>query len=236
MSAPVVETLFVGKVKKMGMENATDPMDKPWESGMFKESVTGKIWLGRNGLSGDEVADTKNHGGPEKAIFAYPAAHYREWRKEPKLAAISAGSMGENLSVTGCDESTVCIGDIYKFGNAVIQVSQPRRPCWKPARRFRLHDFALRIQESGLTGWYFRVLKEGYVQGNEKLLLRERPCPRWSIAKCNEVMYGKKDDFILAEELASCELLAANWKESLRKRLAGEEAPSDKRVFGPNKE
>ncbi|WP_071394877.1 MOSC domain-containing protein [Bacillus tuaregi] len=234
MSKPYIERLFAGKVKKLGQPHAMNPMDRQWESGMFKDRIHEKIWLSKTGLKGDEVADTKNHGGEEKALFAYSIHHYDEWRKEPALEAIGIGSMGENLAVRHMDENTVCIGDTFQFGEAIIQVSQPRQPCWKPARRFRLLDFALQIQKSGRTGWYFRVLQEAFVQEQVKLELLERPYPQWTIAKCNKVMHVKKEDRKLAEELASCDLLAINWRETLHKRAAGENGSIDKRVFGPN--
>lgn len=235
MATPYVQHMFAGKVKQMGIPNAVDPMDRQWESGMFKKEVEGSIWLGQIGLRGDEVADTKNHGGLEKALFTYPVTHYDDWRKELKLESIGIGSMGENLAVINIDEDSVCIGDTYQFGDGVIQVSQPRQPCWKPARRFRMIDFALRIQDSGRTGWYFRVLKEGFVHDKVELVLLERPYPEWTISKCNEVMHVKKDKLKLAEELASCELLAENWKKTLNKRLDGEVSSIDKRIYGPNK-
>lgn len=236
METPYVEKLFTGKVKKLGDPNGSSPMDKPWESGMFKKEREEKIWLGKTGLAGDEVADLKNHGGPEKAVFAYPAIHYGYWKETLQLPEIGMGGMGENLAVRFMDEGNVCIGDTYEFGEAVIQVSQPRQPCWKPARRYRILDFALKIQQSGKTGWYFRVLKEGFVQGGTGLKLVERPYPEWTIARSNEVMHVKKNDLKLAEQLLSCELLAPNWKRTLMKRLSGEESAVEKRVYGPNKE
>lgn len=232
---PYVEKLLTGKVKQLGDVHAVDVMDREWKSGMFKQCVHDKIWLGKIGLSGDEIADTKHHGGVEKAVFAYPIAHYDFWKEHLNLEPIGIGAMGENLAVRQMDEHSVCIGDMYQFGEAVIQVSQPRQPCWKPARRFRMLDFALHIQQSGKTGWYYRVLKEGFVQGDMALQLLERPYPQWTIAKANEVMHVRKDDLKLAEELASCSFLAENWKETLNKRLAGENASIDKRVYGPNK-
>lgn len=236
MGTPYVKRLLVGRVKQIGNPDASNPMDRQWESGIFKKSVDDSVWLSETGLTGDEVADKKNHGGPEKAVFAYPITHYEKWKKELEIKHIGIGAMGENLAVQFLDEHNVSIGDTYQFGDAVIQVSQPRRPCWKPARRFRILDFALRIQNTGRTGWYFRVLKEGYVQGGVELTLLERPYDEWTIAKCNEVMYEKKGDLELAEELASCEFLAANWKKTLMKRLAGKESSVEKRVFGPNKD
>ena len=236
MSAPYVKKLLAGKVKKIGDPDASNRMAQQWESGIFKNSVKEKLWLSQTGLTGDEVADTKNHGGPEKAIFAYPTIHYDLWKEELDLKEIGIGAMGENMAVHSMDEHSVCIGDTYQFGDSVIQVSQPRQPCWKPARRFRMIDFALLIQQSGRTGWYFRVLKEGFVQGELEVTLLERPYPQWTIAKCNEVMHIKKDDVKLVKELYSCRFLAESWRQTLSKRLAGEKPTIEKRVFGPNKD
>ena len=233
---PYVHKIFVGKVKQLGDSNATNAMDKPWETGMFKDEHPDKIWLGKSGFTGDEVADKKNHGGPEKAVFAYPIRHYPYWKEALELESIGMGAMGENLAVLEMDEFTVCIGDTFKFGDAIIQVSQPRQPCWKPARRFGILDFALQIQQSGFTGWYFRVVQEGDVVSGIDLELIDRPYPEWSIAACNEVMHIYKDDLRRADELASCELLAPNWKRTLNKRLRGQDSNIAKRVFGPNKQ
>ncbi|WP_188208183.1 MOSC domain-containing protein [Alkalibacillus aidingensis] len=219
MSAPYIKELLVGRVKKIGDSEASIQRERQWESGMFKEGTNDQLWLSRTGLASDEVADKKNHGGPEKAIFAYSTCHYDYWKEDLGLEKIGIGAMGENLAVQSMDEHSVCIGDRYQFGDSVIQVSQPRKPCWKPARRFNINDFALRIQQTGRTGWYFRVLEEGYVQSEVELSLLERPYPQWTIAKCNEIMYEKKDDIKLNKKLYSCELLADKWKQSLAKRL-----------------
>jgi len=210
MNYPYVRELRTGKVKKFGNEHAKDPMERTWKSGIFKKERTEPIMLRENGLEADEVADKKNHGGPEKALFAYPANHYDYWQAELATEEIDIGGMGENLVIDDADEFSVFIGDTYQFGDAIIQVSQPRQPCWKPARRFKVLDLALRIQNSGRTGWYFRVLKEGMVEADSELKLMERPYPQWSIAACNEVMHVHKDDLNLAYELASCTLLAKN--------------------------
>ncbi|HLR52339.1 MAG TPA: MOSC domain-containing protein [Candidatus Avamphibacillus sp.] len=231
---PFVHKVFTGKVKKMGTPGAKDPMDREWESGIFKTENDEQLWLSKTGLPGDEQADKKVHGGPEKALFAYPIKHYTYWKKDLNDENIDVGGFGENLAVLEMDEYSVCIGDTYQFGDAIIQVSQPRRPCWKPARRHRVKDLALRIQNSGLTGWYFRVLKEGYVISGIDIELIDRPHPEWTVAASNEVMYLRKEDLRAAEDLASLELLAPNWKRSLNKRLRGIKSSDTKRVYGPN--
>lgn len=236
VNAPYVHKILTGKVKQMGNPDATNRLDRPWESGMFKNEVTGKCWLGKTGFENDEVADTKNHGGPEKAVFAYPSNHYPFWQKKLDTDEIGIGAMGENLVMEDADEYSICIGDTFELGEAVIQVAQPRQPCWKPARRFRIMDLALQIQKSGRTGWYFRVVKEGYVSSDSQLKLMERSYPQWTIAACNEVMHVYKDDLRQADELAACSLLAPNWKQTLHKRLRGHKSSVEKRVYGPNKE
>src|SRR5690554_1892510 len=99
MSRPFVDKLLTGKVKQVGDPNAKNLMDKQWESSIFKETVSDPVWLSKTGLVGDEVADTENHGGQEKAIFAYSIAHYDLWEKELGLPNIEVGLMGENLAV-----------------------------------------------------------------------------------------------------------------------------------------
>lgn len=235
MTKPYVHKLLTGKVKCFGDSNAENHMDRPWKSGMFKSVSDDKLWLGKLGLPEDEVADAKNHGGPEKAVFAYPKKHYPYWQGDLSTDSIGIGGMGENLSLDNADEFTFCIGDTYRFGESIIQVAQPRQPCWKPARRFRVMNFALRIQNSGRTGWYFRVLQEGHVQAGLELELIERPFPQWTIAACNEVMHAKKEELRSADQLASCQLLAESWKKTLNKRLQGKKSSVEKRVFGPNK-
>ncbi len=235
MTSPFVKQLRKGKVKKMGQKGAKAPMEREWESGIFKEPNNEKLWLTKTGLVGDEVADKRAHGGPEKALFAYPEKHYEFWRQELTLH-IDAGGFGENLVLDETDEYSTCLGDIYQLGEAKIEVSQPRQPCWKPARRFQVMDFALRIQKSGKTGWYFRVLEEGYIEGGSAMNLLDRPYPQWTIAKCNEVMHEKKEDLELAKSLLACDALAENWQRTMKRRLRGIHSDIGKRVYGPNKE
>ncbi|WP_449538547.1 MOSC domain-containing protein [Ferdinandcohnia sp. Marseille-Q9671] len=233
---PYIEKLFIGKPKTVGNPNATKLMDKEWTSGIFKEPVQHPVWLSKVQLEGDGQADLKNHGGPEKAVLAYTAGHYQKWQSELGNDQIEPGAMGENFSVVGLDETNVCIGDIYEIGEATVQVSQPRQPCWKPARRFKILDFALRIQKCGRTGWYFRVLQEGSVEEDVQVTLIKRPYPEWTIARCNEIMHERKNDLEAAGQLAACEYLASSWKETLTKRLDGESKSIENRVYGPNKE
>lgn len=230
-----LERIYIGQPKTVGEKDAALPMDREWRSGIFKEPVEGPVWLGKTNLAGDGQADLKHHGGPEKAVFAYPLEHYLYWQKELPDTKIFPGGMGENFSLKNQLEASVSIGDIYEIGEAVIQVSQPRQPCWKPARRFKVKSLALLLQNSGRTGWYYRVLKEGYVEAGQALALLERPYPHWTVEKCNTIMHVDKDNVEEAKWLSQCEALSSNWRATLEKRVEKGETPDvEKRVIGPN--
>ncbi len=161
-------TLYIGAVRPLPPENQP--------TGIFKEIAAGPLHLGREGLAGDEQADRRVHGGPEKALHLYPADHY------PRLAAafpsiaplLVPAILGENVSVAGLSEHDVCIGDIYRLGEATIQVSRPRSPCWKIDRRLGVNGVMAHMAATGMTGWYFRVLEEGAVKSGDALTLVAR--------------------------------------------------------------
>ncbi|CAM4308886.1 MOSC domain-containing protein [Lacicoccus alkaliphilus] len=226
--------LFIGKAKTYGDDNAERKMDREWTTAIYRGKTNEAVYLTEKGFQNDEVGDKKNHGGPEKAVFCYTAGHYTDWRNALGQD-IGPGAFGENLAVTGLDETNVCIGDVYRIGEAEVQVSQPRRPCWRPARRHRIVDLALKIEESGRTGWYFRVIKEGCVENGDSIRLLERPNPEWTIDACNEVMYNQPENPGLAENLRDVALLAESWKKTMQKRLDGIPENNGARVFGPNK-
>jgi MOSC domain-containing protein YiiM len=210
-------------------------MERPWSTGFFKESVEEPVWLGQTNLTGDGQADLKHHGGIEKAILAYAAAHYPVWRTVLNRPELMYGAFGENFTIAQMTEASVCIGDTYKIGEAIIQVSQPRQPCWKLSRRWRLKNLALQVQKTGRTGWYFRVLKEGYVERNLPLILLMRPFPQWTIARANEIMHHRLNDRKAAAELAACPLLASNWQQTLSNRATKGINPNpDPRLLGAN--
>jgi MOSC domain-containing protein YiiM len=143
------------------------------------------------------------------------------------------GAFGENFTVRGVTEADVCIGDVFAVGGVLVQVSQPRQPCWKLARRWRVKDLAARVQATGRTGWYFRVLEEGEVTPGLRLVLRERPWPQWTVARANEIMHERRDD--RAAALAACPSLSANWRETLHTRaMRGVNPDPARRLVGPN--
>lgn len=169
-------TLYIGGIRPLPPENQP--------TGMFKREHAQPAWLGVEGLAGDAQADRRVHGGPEKALHQYPVGHYAKLAAAFPDAAplLVPGSIGENLSVPGWDEANVCIGDVFRLGDARIQVSQPRSPCWKIDRRFHVGGMAQYIGEHGLTGWYYRVLDEGEVAAGCAFELIERSDDAISVA------------------------------------------------------
>lgn len=215
---PSLLSIQVGTPANYGRAGATDPHDKPWSTGFFKTAVTGPVELDWLNLEGDAQADLENHGGRDKAICAYAAAHYAGWRALLNLPKLPHGAFGENFTLADADEDDVCLGDEYAIGTARIQVSQPRQPCWKLGRRWRIKELPALVIDNGRTGWYFRVLLPGIVEEGQELRLLSRPLPEWPIARANQVMYRLKKDATATAELAGVPLLAESWRDALESR------------------
>ncbi len=237
MNSPRLVSIQVGLPREYGEEGAADPMARLWATGFFKEPVSGPVRLGVVNLEGDGQADLKHHGGPDKAVLAYAAAHYEAWRSELNRPDLPHGAFGENFTIAGLSEADVCIGDVWTIGGeVVVQVSQPRQPCWKLSRRWRIRTLSADVQRNGRTGWYFRVVAEGIVEAGMPLVLQERPHPEWSIARGNRLMHHEKDDLPAAAELAAVPLLSSNWQATLRGRVEKRSATDPaKRLFGEEK-
>lgn len=209
----------VGRARRMGTEDAPDPMQRPWSSAIFKDPVSGPVWADTIQLTGDEQADLRVHGGPDKAVYAYPVEHLRAWAIELGLGEIPGGGFGENLTTSGLLEDGVCIGDTFRAGEVLLQVSHPRGPCWKLARRWNLPDLAIRVDQMGRTGWYHRVLREGHLQAGDALELLERLHPAWTVQRAYSVLRAPALSPAEALELAALPELAASSRASLLKGL-----------------
>lgn len=220
MQSIEIVSIQVGKPQTYGVAGTADPMGRPWTSGFVKLPITGRVHAGELGLAGDGQADLKNHGGIDKAILGYSAEHYPAWNAELDVEELAFGAFGENLTISGLTESDLCIGDLWEIGDVQLQVSQPRQPCWKLARRWRRKDLPKRVIQTGRSGWYFRVVREGVLEAGMPLRCVERTHPDWSIDRVSRVLYDKQADSSLVAELRSIPLLAEGWKSSLPAQLA----------------
>ncbi len=225
MHAAVIDSIHVGMPRSM-------PGDKPWESGFLKGSITESLWLGTTNLEGDGQADLAHHGGPHKAVCVYPDAHYPYWRNQLRMPDLLGGDFGENFTISGLTEHDVCIGDIWSIGEATVQVSQPRQPCWKLARRWDIKDLAYQVQQTGFTGWYFRVLTEGLVQRGMKIELDERRWEDWTVAVANQIMHHDKHNRKSAAKLAAVPTLSPSWHATLTKRAEHDIQPDEAKRLG----
>lgn len=190
-------------------------------SGIDKQPVFGPILAGPLGLSGDAQGDTRRHGGVDKALHAYPVAHLPFWAAEiPQAAArFRPGAFGENLVIEGVIESDICLGDRWQLGGAALEVSQGRQPCWKLNLRFNQPDMAQRVQDTGRSGWYFRVLEAGTLAAGDTARLLARPNPGWTLARVSHLLYHDRLNRAALAELAVLPGLPESWKRLTEARL-----------------
>lgn len=191
-------------------------------SAIGKTTRSGKVAIGPVGLAGDMQATPVIHGGPEKAVLHYGAHHYANWARElPQRANLmQPGGFGENLVSHGLDETNVCIGDAIRVGGAVLQVAQPRQPCFKLCHRFREATMTQRAQDSGRTGWYYRVLEQGEVEAGDTIAIIDRPQPEWTVRRVQHYLYVEPMNLQAAEDLAEMALLAEDMRGVFQQRLA----------------
>jgi MOSC domain-containing protein YiiM len=151
-------------------------------------------------------------------VLLYAASNYDLWHEELGRSDMSAGGFGENFTVEGMNEENVSVGDIYALGEAQIQVTGPRYPCAKIEKRWHMPGLTAHVSQTGRTGWYCRVLREGQIEVGMPILLVERPYPRWTMALINSFSNGSNKDVALAQELAACPLLEEWWGKLIVKR------------------
>jgi MOSC domain-containing protein YiiM len=215
-----VESIQVGQPKPMPAgAPGTEPAPRLLTTAIWKEPVTGPARLEVDGVRGDAQADRKHHGGPWRAVLMYPAEHYPRWRADWEREDVGHGGFGENLTVSGVDEFSACLGDRYRIGEALLEVTSPRTPCHVVARRHGIKDLVATIRANHRHGWYLRVLAPGTVEAGQEMVLEARPHPEWSIARAADVKWDAGNRREEAAALAACPALIPEWREELAAEL-----------------
>lgn len=197
--------------------------DRKLMTSLKRSPVKEKVFLDLMGFEGDQVADPVNHGGRDKAVCGYPADHYSVWEKELSRNMLPA-SFGENLTINGLTENQIHIGDIFRVGEAEVQCTQPRQPCHKLTKIFGFPKLASRIQDSGYCGYYFRVLKQGWVQVGMAVERIHSDKEKISVMNAHYLMYRDKTKYEAIEQLKAHPALSDSWKMTFGKRLANRKA------------
>ncbi|MBR8461408.1 MOSC domain-containing protein [Campylobacter sp. faydin G-24] len=216
-----LKAVLLGSVKEYGDKNAINPLKKVWKSAFFKVAQSGETFANELGFCGDSVADTKHHGGAEKAVFANSYENYTSWESYLGLSNLPFGAMGENLTISGLDENNVCIGDVHQVGSLVLQVSQPRKPCFKISIRWGNKDFARHIFATGLTGWYYRVLESGSCKAGDEIKLISQDSIQMSVMSVNKLFFDPKNHQNLLDKFFKLTTIANGWQNDIQKRIDG---------------
>ena len=215
MSFPI-RALLAGRVQ---------PLSRGEGSAIAKRPLSGAVQIGLFGIIGDEQADQVHHGGRDKALHHYPFDHYARWREDAPDAVLlhAAGAFGENISTTGLDEDTVCIGDRFRLGSALVEVSQARQPCWKQGDRLAWTTLPDLMVREGRSGWYYRVLEPGQAQAGDDLILINRPFPDWTARRVFDLLVGGKykEDRAALAVLSEMHVLFEGWRVRARQFLNG---------------
>jgi len=192
----------------------------PVSTGIFKEPVAGRVMLRTLNLDGDRQADLSVHGGPSKAVYAYPSEHYDYWKLELPEMKLPWGMFGENFTTAGLFESEINVGDKFRVGSATVMATEPRMPCYKLGIRFGRPDIVKRFLTSERTGFYFAVLQEGEVEADEPIELTEKSKDSLKVSDITALYTREKHNVGLLRRAIEVEALPESWKRYFRHRLA----------------
>ncbi|WP_442602873.1 MOSC domain-containing protein [Paenibacillus sp. KN14-4R] len=216
--------------------NISKPITVPYNrtevsTGIFKKPVHEGLMLSREGFEGDGQADTKHHGGPDKAVCGFCYEHFPFWSQELGRE-LEFGAFGENVTIEGMLEDDVCIGDTFQLGEAVVQITQPRQPCFKLSVRYDAPKLPVQMQDTGYTGYYFRVLKEGLVTSGSELELLSRHELGITISYANRIMHHEKTNMEGMQNILAVDALSDSWRATFTKRIDGVVIDTSERLQG----
>jgi MOSC domain-containing protein YiiM len=203
----------------VGLPREIEWKGKIVRTSIFKSPVSGRIRVAQLNLEGDQQSDLSVHGGIDKAVYAYPSEHYSFWRQELPDIDLPWGAFGENFTTAGLVEETVHIGDRFRLGSAEFVVTQPRMPCFKLGIRFNRPDIVKRFLQSGRTGFYFAVLKEGEVTTGDSIKLLKRDENGITVADIVNLYRRDASNQDLLQRVSELPSLPQNWRDYFRKRL-----------------
>ena len=200
------------------------PREVEWQgaavrTSIFKAPVLGRVRVTRLNVEGDEQADPSVHGGPEKAVYVYPAEHYAFWQEQLPGLDLPWGAFGENFTTEGLTEGAFCIGDRLRVGSAEFVVTQPRMPCFKLGIRFGRADMVKRFFRSGRTGFYLAVAREGHVVASDFIELLSRGEQAVSVADVVSLYTADAANQDLLRRASELPVLPQGWRDYFRKRL-----------------
>ncbi|MCG7531814.1 MOSC domain-containing protein [Psychrobium sp. MM17-31] len=201
-----------------------------------KQLITDDIIINEYGIAGDESADPKHHGGLERALHHYPREHYDFWQSHYQALGIERdwcpSSMGENISTLGLDENNVCIGDRFQWGEVILEVSQPRSPCFKLNKRWDIEKFSLHMQQTNKCGWLYRVITPGVVTSDSGIVRISQTSCSMTVAQVCDIYFGDPLNKNALTQLLDIPL-SNSWRSSIEKRLASNELENwNFRLFG----
>ncbi len=194
--------------------------DREVTTSIFKVPVAGPLMLRRLNLDGDQQADRRVHGGPNKAVYAYPSEHYEYWRDQLPEADLGWGHFGENLTTEGLDEQDACIGDLYRMGAATVKVTQPRMPCYKLGIRFGRDDMVKRFVASGRSGIYFSVVEEGLVDTGDAIVKISGQPAGIPVSDINRAYAHSRENIELVRRIVSAQILPRGLHQDFVDELA----------------
>lgn len=206
---------YIHSVQISRVENFHD-----WESASYKKEVE-SIDVLHSRIIGDEVSDRKNHGGPEKTVFANSLENYHLWSEFLGVDSLDNGALSENLTISGIDEKTVFLGDIHCMGEVKLQVVQPRKPCWKISKRYENKNFTKFIYDTGTTGWYYKVIQKGKIYKGDQIQISQTMGDKISIMEANLAFKEPKKYAKTLERILNIDDISENFKQGIEKRLQG---------------